>query len=170
MATTTSPNVEQYLGLIALPRGRRENGLLPDMSDEDSLWRPRVDIPSIAWHVGHMATVEAVITVGLHGGRMDEIPEYWAEHYKIGATLPDPANDLTPLSQLLPEVLRVRGIVEEYLQGVAPEDFDRPFENLPEGFPDAIKNLAIGLSILPIHEGHHNGEITVLTRLLEQKN
>ena len=159
--------IERYFKRVALPRGFREQGLLADLSDEDSLWRAQPDIPPIAWHVAHVAVAEASIILGMSAGKRDEIPEQWLTQYDLGAKIPTAPDDLPPLSAVLPETKRLQESVRAYLCGLSEDAIDAPLAHKPAdsrlGF---LNTLDDALETLAVHEGHHNGEISLLRRLL----
>ena len=94
--------VDTFVARVGLPRTVRTKHFLDAISDEESLWRPKPDIPPVAWHVAHLATTEALTVLAMSGNQWDIIPAFWQDRYVMGAELPNDGNTLLPLSEVMP--------------------------------------------------------------------
>lgn len=158
--------VETYLHQTEFTARARKELMLAGLTDEESLWQPQPGIPPITWHVGHIAVTEASLFLGMGKGMWDEIDEAWIQTFSMGAALPDPITELPPLSQVLPEAARLRKRCVKHVLSLSEEDLGRKLPHRQDEMPDFLQTYADCLRSLGLHEGHHNGEISLLRRLL----
>lgn len=157
--------VDFYLRQTELTSHVRKQ-MLKDVSDEDGHWQPALGVPPIAWHVGHLATTEAATFLLMGKGEADEQLTNLLPFYRMGVHLPDDLSGLPRLSELakLSEPWRERVIA--FVKSLSADELNSELPNrMPEGLPDMIRTYADCLTALGVHEGHHNGEISLLRRL-----
>ena len=158
--------VQDYFSRIQMPRGFLQDAVLTDISDQESIWRPRLDIPPISWHVAHIAVSEAIPTLGMSAGRWDVLPDSWLETFAFGCELSDRFDSIPVLSEVLPEAKRLQAEVRNFLEACPPEEFDKPLPHRRDDLIiESLRTLSDILTVLPIHESHHGGEIALLRRL-----
>jgi len=157
--------IEQYFQQTGMLRGFQAK-LLDGLDDAQGYWQPGPNIPPIAWHLGHLIYVEASVFLGLVKGAADPEIGSYQKHYRMGTVLPEPIAALPKLSEVrkLGEAWRPR--VAEFLKTLNPHELERPL-NVPAGIevPAFLKTPGDCLRALAVHEGHHNGEISLLRRL-----
>lgn len=141
--------------------------LLDDISDEQGHWQPQPDVPPIAWHVGHIAAVETGILLGMGKGELCELAARWYPLFKMSATLPDDLTLLPALSVLKPETAEWRKETLAFLKTLTPDALHKPLPHRKNvQIPEFLQTFNDCLGTLGVHAGHHNGEISLLRRLL----
>jgi uncharacterized protein YndB with AHSA1/START domain len=162
--------VEFYLHQAEFAGYARREFMLGDVSDEESLWQPRTDLPPIAWHVAHLAYSEAMLFLGMCKGDTTFAPEGWSEWYPMGVDISAVASKLPPLSVVMPDVARLHGEVVAFVRTLQEDDLEKEMAYLDaERIPEFIRTPGDCLRTLALHEGHHNGEISLLRRLLNKQ-
>jgi len=161
------PEVELYIQQTGLGSDVRDNMMLGEISDEESLWQPYDGGPPIAWHVAHLRASEAIIFLGMGNGDWDAIDPEWMENYKMGSSIPADVNELPPLGAIKGTCARLREQTVAFLCTLAQEDLDKELPHRrDEHIPAFIRTYRDCLRVFPLHEGHHNGEISLIRRML----
>ena len=81
---------------------------------------------------------------------------------RMGSTVVDDASAYPSKADGLKLLEQVRSDTLKFLDGVSEEDLDKPVE----GGPPKFKTWGSVLGLIGPHEGHHNGQISVIWRRL----
>lgn len=153
--------VATYASQMAIVRRLRDRHLA-DVDDAQSLWRPRQDIPPIAWHAAHASLFTAITLVGMGQGDWSFATPSELEVFNFAAPTP---GGLPPLSALRPRIAAWDAAAD----ATAAQAGIRLDEILPHRraawLPDECRTWADGLRYMVTHEPFHHGEIGVLRRL-----
>ena len=160
--------VELYNQQVGMTRQIREGIFCADLSDDESLWQPQPNVSPIAWHYGHLAATEAFLFLGCSAGQWEEIPEEWYAWFKMGVSIEEIVDDLAPVSVLREAAQQTQAKSAAWIQSASEEVLAAPFAHdraeIPR--PSFLKAPKHCLKVLAIHESHHNGEISLLRRLM----
>jgi uncharacterized damage-inducible protein DinB len=155
---------ETYARQMQVIRRLRDRHLA-DIDDARSLWRPRHDIPPIAWHAAHASLFTAITLVGMGLGDWSFASAAELELLNVGADIP---GDMPALSAMRPRIAAWDALSD----AAATTAGDRLEQILPhrraDWLPDDCRTWADGLRYMVTHEPFHHGEIALLRRLAGQ--
>jgi uncharacterized damage-inducible protein DinB len=150
-----------YARQMAVIRRLRDRHLA-DVDDQQSLWRPRQDIPPIAWHAAHASLFTAITLIGMGEGDWAFAKPEEMQTFNVSAPTP---GWLPALSALRPRIAAWDAASDaaaaragSRLEGILPHRHS-------EWLPDDCRTWADGLSYMVTHEPFHHGEIALLRRL-----
>ena len=135
--------------------------VVADFSHEQLIMIPQDFKNNIMWNVGHIITVQQMLTYGLAGHEL-KIDASWVPMYKKGSSPDnwDSAPDWTALTEKLHSLCNV--FEKDYQAGL--------FENFREyqtATGPLLKNIDDAIDFNNFHEGLHLGTILALRKLVK---
>ncbi len=159
-----------YIRQTAMSRGILKNHLLKDLSDKEAFHVPKPGIPPIVWHVGHIAVTESAALLGMGKGEWDALPRHWLDQFAMGSRQPQDPRMFPRLSALMPEIDRLAEACIACARSLAEDELKQPLPHWKDGYlPIFMRSWAGCLTGLPVHFGHHTGQISLLRRLQEKQ-
>ncbi len=155
---------------IALQRIRDARSMtermLEGLQPSDWFWQPADGMNPIAWHVGHMAFAEYFLCLKRLRGRIPEdeslVTTHFLKKYKQGSRPnADPGENYEPDA-----ILRILAGIHEQAMRELGEQTDATLE-VPSQPPHPVFTTKLGaIEWCSQHEMMHNGQITLLRRLM----
>lgn len=163
MTMETPMNVQTiYAQQMSIIRGLRDRHLAT-VDDALSVWRPRADLPPIAWHAAHASLFTAITLCGMGAGDWTFATADEMDAFNFNVPLPEA---VLPLSVLRPRIAawdKASDTVAAHLpDGVLGVELPHRRAEL---LPDTCRTWLDALLYMVTHEPFHHGEIGVLRRL-----
>lgn len=157
-----TPLAATCLAQLAIIRGLRDRHLA-EVDDAMSLWRPRADLPPIAWHAAHASLFTAITLVGMGRGDWSFASRDEIGAFNFQAVL---AEGIPPISQLRPRIAAWDAASDAAARDLTEAELDAALPHRRgDWLPDACLTWADGLRYMVTHEPFHHGEIGLLRRL-----
>ena len=118
----------------------------------------------LAWILGHLAWSEAG-TVNKFVRQQSNPLRHLGKSCGMGSTVVDDASAYPSKTEALATLKKTRAETLAFLEGLSEADLDKPITDGPAEF----KNWGSIFALIPAHEAHHNGQISVIWRRLGHK-
>ncbi len=136
---------------------------LASVSDEQAQWRPRPDLPPIAWHAAHASLFTALTFCGMGRGDWSFATPDEIDTFNFMAPTP---GDLPAWPQLRQRIAMWDAASDAVAASVTTEELTVVLPHLrPEWLPDSCRTWGDSLLYMVTHEPLHHGQISVLRRL-----
>ena len=132
-----------------------------DIPEEQMTTRTTDDGPHLAWILSHLAWSEAG-TVNKFILRQSNPVKSLGKSCGMGSTVVDDAAAYPSKAEALATLADVRSETLKFLDTLAEADLDTPVEQGPPEF----KTWGSIFALIPSHEAHHGGQISVIWRRL----
>jgi hypothetical protein len=147
------------MGIVRSLRDRH----LASVSDAESLWRPREDVPPIVWHAAHASLFTAITLCGMGRGDWSFATAEELRVYNVNAMTP---GTLPPLSALSMRIPRWDAASDAVAAGVRDGELEQVLPHRKaEWLPETCRTWRDAMLYMVTHEPFHHGEIGVLRRL-----
>lgn len=138
------------------------NAYLADLTPQELLTRAVPNSNHIAWQLGHLISSEKFLVDKAVPGKMDNLPEGFAErHTKETSGVDDPGKFLSK-EEYQRVAKQVRAGTLRIVQNLSPADFDRAVT----GVPPFCKTVGETLLFIGGHWLMHAGQWTIIRRKL----
>lgn len=118
----------------------------------------------LAWILGHLAWSEAGVLNKFILQKPNPM-KHLGKACRMGSTVVDDASAYPSKAEVLKLIEQVRSCTLKFLDGISEADLDTPVKDGPPEF----KTWGSVLALIASHEGHHNGQISVIWRQLGHK-
>ncbi|MFM2055168.1 MAG: hypothetical protein RL456_3205 [Pseudomonadota bacterium] len=154
-----------YAAQMRAARGVRDRHLA-DVDAAMAAWRPRQDVPPIAWHAAHASLFTAITLCGMGRGDWSFADEAEIATYNFQAPVPGSLPEWAALRRRIAAWDAAGDAVAAALPpgGLAAT---LPYRRA-EWLPESCLTWADALAYMAIHEPFHHGEIGLLRRLAGQ--
>jgi len=136
---------------------------LQDLSDEELMHRPAPQANHIKWQLGHLLSSDNQMINGVTPGKLDPLPEGFAERYSRETATSDDAKQFDSKDDLLALYQKQKEAILNALQEQSAEDLDRP---TPEEMQNYAATVGAAFSIIGSHWIMHAGQWAVIRRQL----
>lgn len=134
---------------------------LSDIPAEQMTTRATDDGPHLAWILSHLAWSEAG-TINKFIRQQPNPLRHLGKSCGMGSTVVDDAGAYPSKDEALATLEDVRSETLKFLDTLSEADLDKPIEQGPPEF----KTWGSIFALIPSHEAHHNGQISVIWRRL----
>lgn len=132
-----------------------------DISEEQMRVRVVDGGVHLAWILSHLAWSEAG-TVNKFVREQDNPLRHLGKSCGMHSKVVDEADAYASKDEALATLEKVRAGTLEFLEGLSETDLDKPVKEGPAEFT----NWGSIFALIPAHEAHHNGQISVIWRRL----
>ena len=132
-----------------------------DIPEEQMTTRAVDDGVHLAWILSHLAWSEAG-TVNKFIRQQDNPLRHLGKSCGMHSTVIDAAGAYPSKAEALATLEEVRADTLKFLGSLSPDDLDTPVKAGPAEF----KTWGSIFALIPAHEAHHNGQISVIWRRL----
>jgi len=138
------------------------NGYLADLESSDLLVRPVPGANHIAWQLGHLIAAERSLVERAVPGKMDALPDGFAQRHNKETAASDSAADFLSKDEYQQLAKKVRANTLRVVESLSPADFDKP----ASGGPPFIKSAGEFFLFISGHWLMHAGQWAVIRRKL----
>ena len=157
-------NLKQFIALqMKMVRGMLLERV-KEIPDDKMTVRAAEGSVHLAWILGHLAWSEAGVLNKFVLGK-DNHMEHLGQACRMGSTVTDDPSAYPSKDESLRLLEQVRADTLKFLDGISEADLDKPLKNAPPQFTTSGAVLAL----IPAHEAHHNGQISIIWRKLGHK-
>jgi hypothetical protein len=158
--------IEHWIRQVGFARWLLD-ALVTDISDREAAEPPGPGLPSLAWHVGHIAVTNAGCYLGMGSNDWSSIPEEWIALFRRGTQLPDDLSVLPALSSIVARMGPWDDRITAYVGSLRDEDLATELHCRERGLvPDEVRTLQDAVTFLPLHALYHTGEVGLQRRRL----
>jgi hypothetical protein len=136
---------------------------LADITPAEMLARACPGANHLSWQIGHLIASERGIVEKAAPGRCAELPAGFAEKHKKPAAASDNPGDFLSKDEYLRIGKNVRAETLRVMNGLTPEEFDRP---VPPGLPPFVKTTGEAFLFISAHWAMHAGQWVMIRRKL----